>query len=119
MRTLEDFETSISCGANFLKVYPSSAVSPAALSNILKKVNKTVANSNEKPLRIFVSGGVTPQHVLPYLEAGATDFIIGLDAAVLSYGEMKQKLADMDNELRRAKEYLQARKLMSECSSVL
>lgn len=105
MKTLEEFETSISCGANFLKVHPSSAVSPESLSIILDKVGKTVLDSSQ-PWRTFVSGSIEPRHILPYLQAGATDFIVGLDAAQLSHSEMKQKLDEMDWELERVREQL-------------
>lgn len=105
LRTLLDAEKAISCGATFLKVYPSSEVSPALLAEILSKVTKSVVDDSAQ-LRIFVSGGIRPQHVLPYLKAGATDFIIGLDAAELSYDEMQQRLADMDCEMQRAAECL-------------
>ncbi|MES2136282.1 MAG: 2-dehydro-3-deoxy-6-phosphogalactonate aldolase [Pseudomonadota bacterium] len=61
--------TAIEAGATALKLFPAEAASPAVLKAHLAVFPKA--------LPIFVVGGVSPDNMRPWLEAGATGFGLG------------------------------------------
>jgi len=65
---------SIASGISSLKFYPSSAVTPEMLADILNALGDKVAG-----LDVIVAGGVRVVDVKDYFRAGATGFAIGID----------------------------------------
>lgn len=75
-------------GATSLKFYPASDVTPLKLKEILKLLNK-----NNNAYSFVVAGGIQSADVIPYLNAGATGFALGIDCKKLSIEEVTNKLA--------------------------
>lgn len=85
------YSEAIAClewGAKSLKFYPASSVPPSKLKEILKLINR---NNNE--YSFVVAGGIQTTDVVPYLNAGATGFALGIDCKKLATEEIANKLA--------------------------
>ena len=87
----EDAYNALLYGAEALKFYPSSAVSPAQLAVILHRLHHT---SSDLPtilldkksimmgnIPIVVAGGVTESMMSEYIAVGATNFCVGYDCS--------------------------------------
>jgi len=75
-------------GAKSLKFYTASDIQPIKLKEILKLINM---NNNE--YSFVVAGGIQSTDIIPYLNAGATGFAIGMDCKKLATQEIADKLA--------------------------
>lgn len=56
------------------KFYPSSAVTPAALSDLVLEMGPNAIGKD-----IIIAGGITETNIPAYLKAGATGFAVGVD----------------------------------------
>jgi len=87
-------------GASALKIFPATDIPPQQVSDILAELHLAQAKP-EEALRVFVSGGVSLESIEPYLAAGATDIMLGLDMNALSMAEMQDKLNLYDAEVQK------------------
>jgi 2-dehydro-3-deoxyphosphogalactonate aldolase len=87
----EAFEA-LRAGAHCLKLFPAEAASPAVV-----KAQRAVLPKN---LPLIVVGGVRPDNMRPYLEAGATGF--GLGSGVYVPGRSPQEVEE------RARAYMES-----------
>ena len=77
----------LAAGADALKIFPAELVTPA----ILKAIRVVLP----KGTRLLPVGGITPDNMTPYLNAGATGF--GLGSALYKPGMMANEVAAMAN----------------------
>ena len=83
LETLEDKVESI-------KFYPSSAVTPAALLDLILEMGSNAIGKD-----VIVAGGITESNMPAYLKAGATGFAVGIDCRkVISNPRYIQMLLD-------------------------
>jgi len=93
----KDVMLALQSGADALKFYPSSSVSPEELKYI---ANKFSFNAS---LPVFVAGSVKANTFKAYLDAGATHFAIGFDLKISSADSIMKKLETLDTYLAEAK----------------
>ena len=89
----EDAYNALLYGAEALKFYPSSAVSPAQLADILQRLHHTSSDLSTRlyykksiltTIPIVVAGGVTESMMSEYIAVGATNFCVGYDCSNIS-----------------------------------
>ena len=85
----------LNAGATALKLFPAEAASPAVLKAQLAVIPKSV--------RIYIVGGITPDNMRPWLDAGAAGFGLGggLYKPGQSADETAQKARDYVEGLKR------------------
>jgi 2-keto-3-deoxy-6-phosphogluconate aldolase len=94
-----DFQTAISSKVDAIKVYPSRSVPPQTL---LKYINEV----SQQPYRIppiIVAGSVTTADFIPYILAGADNFIIGFDLSTASVEYILSELKKLNDCLELAR----------------
>lgn len=84
--------TALACGASALKLFPAEAATP----NVVKSIRAVLP----KDARLLIVGGVTPDSVRGWLDAGANGF--GLGGGLYKPGQ------SADDTLRKARAYVEA-----------
>ena len=108
--------TALVWGADALKFYPSTAISPAQLRDVLQRLTDTNRDcafgkgpGGELPLGadfvdVVVAGGVREEDFASYVAAGANGFAIGLDCKLMTPKQMRQKLKELKTMYELASE---------------
>jgi len=119
--------TALTLGADALKFYPSTSISPAQLRNTLQRLAETNpdcyfgnvpaktppgavagtgagAGAGADYVDVYVAGGVREADFAAYVAAGANGFAIGLDCKLITPKQMREKLKELKSIFATAAE---------------
>ena len=101
--TLDEARQALVWGAEALKFYPATAISPLALKDILGELRRDGAFLNGYVTDIIVAGGVSETDFGPYIAAGATNFAMGFDCKTMTPSQIRMKLKGFNKLLLQIK----------------
>lgn len=78
--TYRDSKNALEWGANGLKFYPASQVSPDKFMKIKQQINDEGININD--ISCYIAGGITNHQYDSYLQASIDGFAIGIDCDI-------------------------------------
>lgn len=105
--TYQDARTALDMGADALKFYPSTNISPAQLSStvhmLISDGDYTFQNTESLPtvadnfIDVYVAGSVKDADFAEYMKAGANGFALGFDCQQLPPKQIRQRLKDVSS----------------------
>ena len=110
--TYSEAKASLDMGADALKFYPSTQISPTALRDVIQQLTAdgtyhfgVVPEGEHSTFRdVYVAGGVQETDFASYMKAGANGFAIGFDCKSMTPKAMQKQLKGLSTQWMEVKQ---------------